>query len=220
MKVYPISNRIQNSNDAKAEIVNEETRQLFEVGNGGIDEWNIEEGNSASGGAGLDNSNFKERAFHQVLTHCANATSSTDLWSLPDDSSTNNMFRVDSNIHFSNAFTPIEPGWVTGQYQVSFSVAMLDGNSTGLIPYTQDAFESTSYHRHAIYANGAKVGETDIICEAPIGTVNVPFQFYHPGGDLQMDLYAGTNGGDAFGAGEPYRLVVHKAYYWLLLRKR
>ena len=219
MKVYPITNRIQNTNDVKAEIVNEETRQLFEVGNGGIDEWNIEQGNSSSGGTGLDNRNFKDRAWHQVLTHCLNANSSSDLFTIDDDNKTNSMFRIDSKIHF-NGTKPIMPGYVTGQYQVSFAVAMLDGNSSGLIPYDDDIFESATYHRHAIYANGVKVGETDLICEAPHGTVNIPFEFYHPGGELQMDLYAGTVGGDMFDAGEPYRLAVHKAYYWMLIRRR
>lgn len=220
MKVYPLSNRILPTNDAKAEVINAETRQLFEVANGGIDEKNIEEGNNASGGTGLDNTKFADTAWHQFFTGGADLNNSATVnFTLPNDNETNVFYRHHTQKHL-DLTNPIEPGWVTGQYQVTFQIAMLQGNTNGLIPYSDDAFETANYHRHAIYANGVKVGETDLVCEAPHGTLTIPFQFYHPGGAIQIDLYAGTVGADQLDGGEGYRLVVRKGYYWMLLRKR
>lgn len=219
MKVYPLTNRILPGNDAKSEVINMETRQLFEVANGGIDEANIEEGDNASGGTGIDNNKFADMSWHQFFKGGPDFTSGSDVWSLPSDNQNNNLYRIHQQTHGS-LLVQVDPGWVTGQYQVSFSIAMLQGNTNGLIPYTNDVFETANYHRHAIYANGIKVGETDLVCEGPIGTLNIPFQFWHPGGNIDIELYAGTVGADQLDGGEPYRLSIHKAYYWMLLRKR
>ena len=144
MKVYPLTNRILPNNDAKAEVINAETRQLFEVANGGLDEANIEAGNDSSGGTGLDNNKFDETAWHQYFTGGADLNDSTKVnFTLPAANENNVFFRHHTQKHLSVS-DPIEPGWVTGQYQVSFQIAMLEGNTNGLIPYSSDAFETAN----------------------------------------------------------------------------
>jgi len=222
MRIYPNTNRIQDSNDIKAEDINKEVRSCFDLGNGAIDEKNIELGDAnqpsdiTTPGTGVDNRKFASKAWSEYIKGPTIDVATDFDFTFDDDNRTAVLYRYSTTKH-----SGVGQGVVSGQLQVRYSIATIEGSATA-VPYTKNVFETAMYHKHSIYANGLVVGETDNIAEGPIGTVNVPFFFYHPGGDLEISCWAGpTSGGKVlYPTSGSYRYIVENAYYWATVRKR
>jgi hypothetical protein len=69
MKLYPNTNRIEEGHSIESPTLNEELREIFQLGNGAIDEKNIKVGDdSFDSGNGLVSRNFADNAWTEYFT--------------------------------------------------------------------------------------------------------------------------------------------------------
>lgn len=192
-KLYPTTNTIVEGNDIQVEMLNQEVRECFEVSNGGLDQYNIEAGSSTCGAGGIEASKFVQRSWNNLIIGSGGENTSITYAKqviLP------NSLSVTQHQFASRAHTNVQAGLVSGQCQIRYwvnSLQFLEAAEMGFAREQNDIDPTVDF---SIYVNGAKVGETDVVSRASGGTINMPFFFYHPGGDLQVDLYAGANGGE------------------------
>lgn len=192
MKLYPTTNTILDGNDVQAETLNAEVRECFEVANGGIDQYNIERGTNVCGGAGLSSLKFADNAWNQVFTAGGGELGlNGDIFTIREKSTSVAQHRFATNNH-----TNIKAGVVSGVLQIRYWMNSLALSNEAKIDYDRAAFEVDPTCDFSIYANGAKVGETDTVSKTTHGTVTIPFYFYHPGGNIRIDLYCNANGGE------------------------
>ena len=218
MKLYPNTNRIEDGHSVESPTLNSELREIFQLGNGGLDEKNIKPGDATfDSGNGLTSRNFAANAWNEYFTF-GGAVSPT-----PYDIDPDNTTRGDIAFQFyDSGTTRYGAGFVMGQTQIKYRIAMNKAASTSDLGMRNGWTELTTAHRFAVEINGQRVGESEMVGEAPSGYCNIPFYFYHTGGSIQMRLLVEVPGysDEQAERGEAYRFRIVRDYTFGIIRKR
>lgn len=190
MKLYPTTNTILEGNDIQVETLNQETRECFQVSNGGIDQYNLELGTSTCGTGGLESSNFALNSWNHFFTGVEGSSSQTS--SVFEVAVEN--YAVRQHRYATRNHSNIKAGMCSGVLQVRYWLNSLAQANAGDMGYDDNIYSRDLTCDFSIYVNGSKVGETDVVSKGTRGAATIPFRFYHPGGNIQVDLYAGANG--------------------------
>ena len=193
MKLYPTTNTIVAGNDIQAERLNQEVRECFETVNGGIDQYNLEEGGTTCAGAGLSSIKFASQAWNRFIINSGveNAAAGSIFQTATNSTS------VGQHRFATDLTTDVKAGVVKGTLQIRYWLNSLQLSNQAKIDYDSVKYEIDPTVDFSVYANGAKVGETDTVSKGSHGVTTIPFYFYHPGGTIRWDYYCNANGGEA-----------------------
>lgn len=218
MKLYPNTNRIEEGHSIESPTLNEELREIFQLGNGAIDEKNIKVGDdSFDSGNGLVSRNFADNAWTEYFTFGGEV--SPAAYDVEPKNTTRGDIRF---AYYDSGDTRYGAGMVVGQTQVKYRVAMNQASTTIPLNPRNLWSDMTLAHRIAVEVNGQRVGESEMVGEGPAGYCNVPFYFYHTGGPIQLRLLVEVPGYSAEQAerGEAYRFRIIRDYTFGIIRKR
>jgi len=203
MKLFPTTNVIETAQDIKPDVINELTRDLFELANGGIDEANLEAGDAIAEAAnasvaGLQSKHFEMGAWMEFFSY----PSLRETGAPPSQPGTAQDIRSDYIVRGSVEFddlviNKVSAGFITGCYQITYFVPALEySNVNTVMNYSKEYMKHNATHNLTLQCNGAIIGETDNIGVVGWNHTQIPFAFYHSGGDLLFTMFVTLEGGE------------------------